>query len=208
MDFKKLLEKHLEKDKIATLIDDMKSNKIYITAEENIDTRYAKLKEQYDAKDKEHKEATTLIAELKKQTDGNAELQEKIGGYEAQIEALQTENAAHRLDSAIKLELLANGAKAGDIDYLMFKIKQNEVSVDDNGKVTGFDIEQLKTAHQSNFESADNLEVIINKPPNGGNGDKDGITKSDFDNMSYMQRLELQQNDPEIYSELSKQQKE
>lgn len=46
MDFKELLKAQgVSDDQIKAITKSMKENKIYTTSEENIDTRYAKLKE-------------------------------------------------------------------------------------------------------------------------------------------------------------------
>lgn len=198
-----LLKKYLEEDKIKELLSDMKSNKIYLSNEENIDTRYFKLKEQFDLKDKEHQEASKLIEELKKSGKDNEELQGKISDYETQIQVLKEENESLKLDNAIKIELLGNKAKASDIDYLMFKIKQGDISLDDKGNIKGFDIDTIKTSYPSNFEESSKKEVQVNQLPDINN-QNNSISKEQFEKMGYLERNKLAQENPEMYNELSK----
>ena len=50
MNLKELLMSNgLEEEKAEAVISEMKANKIYITAEENMDVRYPKLKTQYES---------------------------------------------------------------------------------------------------------------------------------------------------------------
>lgn len=71
------------------------------------DSEIEKLNNIISGKDTELTTANDLIAELKKGTKGNEELQGKITGYEAQVEQLQKQLAETKLKSAIKVALLS-----------------------------------------------------------------------------------------------------
>lgn len=152
---------------------------------------------------KEKDEANKLIAELKKSNQGNEELQGKIGTYETQLNELKAENEQLKLDNAIKVELLSAKAKGDDLDYLMFKIKQNndKLSLTENGELKGFDVEEIKTVYPSNFEVETKKVVDVNNLPKIENGDNT-ITKEQFDKMGYQEKNKLFNENPDVYNEL------
>ena len=154
---------------------------------------------------KERDEANKLIAELKKSNQGNEELQNKIGTYETQLNELKAENEQLKLDNAIKVELLGAKAKGDDLDYLMFKIKQNndKLSLTENGELKGFDVEEIKTAYPSNFEVETKKVVDVNNLPKIEDGDT-SITKEQFEKMGYSSRVKLKEENPEMYNTLAK----
>ena len=207
MNLQELIKKHFGDDeaKVTSFLDDMKTNKIFTASEENLDTRYSKLKGDFEAKTKEYDESQNLIAELKKASKGNEEMQTKFTEYESKVAELQAENEQLKIENALKVELLGAKAKASDLDYLMFKYKQenNEITLDDNGKIKGFDIEKIKTAYPSNFEVESKKEVDVNNLPNI-NDKSSTITKEDFQKMGYQERNKLYMEDKELYTELSK----
>ncbi len=69
--------------------------------------KYDALQTLLDGKTTELDTANGLIAELKKGTKGNEELQSKISGYETQVADLQKQLAETKLKSAIKVALHA-----------------------------------------------------------------------------------------------------
>lgn len=209
MNLQELLKEFLEEERITELLDKMKTNKIFTASEENLDTRYSKLKGDYDGVVAERDNANKLIADLKKTNAGNEELQGKITTYETQLAELQKENEQLKIDSEMKIELLAKKAKADDIDYLMFRIKQDtdkEIKLDENGKLKGFDevLDGLKVSYPNNFEVSSKKEVDELLLPKGEDK-KSTITKEQFDKMGYKERMELMNNDPDTYNELKKQ---
>lgn len=133
--------------------------------------KYDALQALLDGKTTELNTANGLIAELKKGTKGNEELQGKITGYETQVQRLQAELEKTKLDNAIQLAL--RDAKAVDPDYLAYKLREkysaDELKLDENGKVKGIDnkLAGLKTQFPTQFESAGNKKVIENKLPEG-----------------------------------------
>ena len=61
-----LKNKGVAEDAVKEILEDMKQNKIFTSAEENIDIRYGKLKSDHEGVTKQLEEATALIEELKK----------------------------------------------------------------------------------------------------------------------------------------------
>ena len=203
MDLKELLKNYLEEDNITKLLGEMKTNKIFTASEENLDTRYAKLKGDFDALNKKSGEDTKLIEDLKKSSKDNEDMQAKFTEYDNKVAQLEAENKQLKIDSAIKVELLSGKAKATDIDYLMYKIKQEnkELDLDENGKIKGFDVKDIKTAYPGNFEKETKKEVDVNNLPNIK--DKDvSVTKEQFDKMSYNDKNKLFREDPDTYKAL------
>lgn len=207
MKFEELLKNYLADDeKVAEFVSEMKENKIFLASEENLDKRYSKLKEQSDAKDAEHQEALNLIEELKQANVGSEELQTKIAEYEETINTLKAEKVELAKDNALKMMLLSNKAKANDIDYLMFKAKNGEMDIkfDKDGNLTNAEelAEGMKKIYPNNFEATAKKKVDVNDLPDDKD-DKETITKEQFKKMNYMQRVELLNNDPDAYAELT-----
>lgn len=87
-----LKAKGLSDEDIKSVIGEMKQNKIFTAAEENLDIRYGKLKGEHDTLTQQYSQANALIDQLKKGT--KEELQGKITSYETQVQSLQEQLAA------------------------------------------------------------------------------------------------------------------
>ncbi len=193
----------LDDTDIKAIFEGMKTNKIFTAGEENLDIRYSKLKTQHEGVTKQLTEANTLIESLKQSNKGNEELQGKISAYEAQIQQLTAELETAKLESAIKVELLS--AKALDVDYLAFKLKEKgELALDENGKIKDWDdkLAGLKTQHPSQFESESKKNIIEYKLPGGDKGDVT-VTREQFLKMGYNERLALKQENEQLYKQLA-----
>lgn len=199
MKLEELLKANGITDEVITkLLNDMKENKIYTAGEENLDIRYGKLKTDYDGLNSQYTEAQNLIAEMKKSTKGNEELQGKITDYETQIDTLKKELEQSKLESAIKVGLLE--AKVNDIDYMTFKLKEKgELALDENGKVKGWDdkIAGLKTQFPQQFETSGAKKIEENKLETGKNND--ALDKASILKMPYAERNKLFNENPEAY---------
>lgn len=128
-------------------------------------------------KEAELTSANELIAELKKGTKGNEELQGKITGYESQVADLQAQLQETKIKSAVKVALLSE--KAVDVDYLTFKLneklkeKGETLTLDENDNIKGWDAyrDGLKTQFPTMFESASGGKYKVlgdGKLPDGG----------------------------------------
>lgn len=165
--------------------------------------KYDALQAQLDGKTTELDTANGLIAELKKGTKGNEELQGKITGYETQVQQLQAELEKTKLENAIQLAL--RDAKAVDPDYLAFKLREKykteELTLDENGKVKGMDdkLAGLKTQFPNQFESVGRKKVIENRLPDGQGGG-DSVTKESLLKMSYADRMKIFNENPDAYN--------
>ena len=119
-----------------------------------------------DGKETELSTANGLIADLKKATKGNEDLQGKITGYETQVSDLQKQLAETKVKSALKIALLSE--KVQDIDYITFKVNEKmkeqgkTLELDENENIKGWDdiLSGLKTQLPGHFNKADNNKVI------------------------------------------------
>ena len=107
-----------------------------------------------DGKTTELDTANGLIAELKKGTKGNDELQGKVTAYETQVEQLQEQLKQTQVDAELKVAMLSAGAKADDIVIIStFKLnsKGKKLEIGEDGHIKGVDemIAGLKTVPKS-----------------------------------------------------------
>ena len=111
-------------------------------------------------KEAELTSANGLIAELKKGTKGNEELQGKISGYESQVADLQKQLQETKLKSAVKVGLLSE--HCNDVDYVTYKLmeslkeKGEALELDENDNIKGWadKLSGLKTQLPAQFEAA------------------------------------------------------
>lgn len=174
--------------------------------------KYEALQELVNGKETELKSANDLIAELKKGTKGNEELQNKISGYESQVAELQAQLQETKIKAAIKVALLSE--KAVDVDYLTYKLneklkeKGEALELDENDNIKGWNdkLSGLKTQFPKMFESTgtDGYKVLgDNRLPVGDNNSNTGITQEQFNKMGYQSRLKLKQEQPEVYAQMT-----
>ena len=172
--------------------------------------KFDALQELVNSKETELKSANDLIAELKKGTKGNEELQKKIGDYDAQVAELQSQLQETKIKSALKVALLSE--KAVDVDYLTFKLneklkeKGESLELDENENIKGWNdkLSGLRTQFPTMFEtaSADGYQVLgDNRLP--GSDDSNTLTKEQFEKMGYQSRLKLRNEQPDVYAQMT-----
>ena len=175
--------------------------------------KYDALNDLLKGKDTELATANGLIADLKKGTKGNEELQGKISNYETVVvPQLQKQLQEVREKSAVKIGLLA--AKCTDVEYVTYKLMEKlktegkTLELDDNDNIKGWDdvISGLKTQLPTHFESAsgdgDGYQVIDPNRLDKGDPKDHTPTKEEFMAMSYEQRVALKQKNEELYKKL------
>lgn len=182
----------IEDDVISKITNEMKSNGIYLSKENNIDFRYNKLKT-------ENENATQTINELQ------AKLVE-VDNLQKQLESLQNENVKIKLDSALDRALVE--AKVQDVDYLKYKIKEknpNGLKLDENGKLESLNtiLDDLKVQFPNQFIKTEKV-IEEQKLPEDDSDKGSSITKEQFDKMNYHDKVKLYQENKEQYEELSK----
>lgn len=171
--------------------------------------KFDALQETLNGKDAEITNANNLIAELKKASKGNEEMQEKFSTYEAENAKLQKELKNTKLKAAIKVALLSE--KAVDVDYLTFKLneklkdKGTSLELDENDNIKGWGdmLTGLKTQFPTMFETAanggDKKYIEPNKLPDSNNNNN-ALTKSELLKKSYAERVRIAEENPEAYT--------
>ena len=159
--------------------------------------KYDALQALFDGQKTELDTANGLIAELKKGTKGNEELQSKISGYEAQVADLQKQLQETKITSAVKVALLA--AKALDVPYLTFKLNEKlkeegrTLELDENENIKGWDdlLSGLKTQLPAQFESKQSGGGVdpftLDSGSDGGQGEPKSLAdalKLEFENKT------------------------
>ena len=172
--------------------------------------KYDALQALLDGKTTELDTANGLIAELKKGTKGNEELQSKISGYETQVADLQKQLAETKLKSAIKVALLSENVS--DVDYVTYKLESKlkdenkTLELDENDNIKGWNdiLSGLKTQLPTQFETSTSKKIEEHKLEQGDDNNKPTVTKEDFSRMGYASRVKLRETNPDLYSELTK----
>lgn len=173
MDFKDVLTKlELPEEKVTAIVGAMNENKLYVTSEENAETRLAKFKEERDGAitqidelkatneqlmaDKSDFEAK--ITEMTEQGGSNDESKAKIAELQKQLDESNGNYAS--LSKQQKLENALREAGATDVDYVGYKLGGvDKVELDDDGQISGWDdlLGGIKEKMPKYF--ADNQEV-------------------------------------------------
>ncbi len=138
------------------------------------------------------------------------DLQEKAKGnedLEKSIKDLQEANKTAKETYEAKLkDLTINAAIQGKLtdtkypDLLLTKFDKTKLVVEEDGKVSGID-DQLK-AIKEQYKDLFTPTVKGKESENKGSSSK-GITKEQFKNMGYKERVELFNTDKELYDSLS-----
>ncbi len=150
-------------------------------------------------------EANNLIAQLQKAAKGDENLQGQVAAYQTKVQELEAELNKTKLENAIKVELLSS--KALDVDYLTFKLKEkgDELALDENGKIKGWDdkLSALKTQFPTQFEASAQKKVLEQKLP-GGDDNGDALTKEALLKKPYAERMKIFNENPEAYKNAMK----
>lgn len=170
--------------------------------------KFDALQETINGKNAEITNANNLIAELKKASKGNEEMQKKFSTYETENAKLQEELQKTKLKAAIKVALLSE--KAVDVDYLTFKLneklkdKGTSLELDENDNIKGWNdmLSELKTQFPTMFETAsggrDKKIIDPNKLP--GSNNNNALTKSELLKKPYAERARIAEESPEVYA--------
>ena len=202
MNFEELLKAQgLTDEQIKAVIGAMKEEKIYTTNLENIEERYNKLKGQKEDLEGQLNTANSTIKDLKKNNADNEELQKTIKQHEDTIKTQKAEYESKvrnlTLDSAINSALTK--AKAKHSDLLASKFDRDKLVINEDGTVTGLD-EQLKGFKET---YKDMFEVTLGGgTPANPEFKPITITKEQFNKMGYLERVKLNQDNPELYNSL------
>lgn len=174
--------------------------------------KYDALQALLDGKTTELDTANGLIAELKKGTKGNEDLQGKITAYEGQIETLQQKLQETKVKAAVKVALLSE--KAVDVDYLTYKLETKlkedgkTIELDESDNIKGWNdmLSGLKTQFPTMFGAGDGGDGGEYTPIENGGLPKGGqhrtVTRDQFRQMTYEERVKLKQENEQLYKQL------
>lgn len=142
------------------------------------------------------------LKDLQGKAGGDSKLQDEIKRLQEENEETKAKAADElkkiKLDHAIQQNLMA--AKAKDITIAQAAFDLQKVTLDDQGKLVGFD-EQLKAVQESHawlFEGTEPTGTggsLGNRTPG-----KATLTKEDFAKMTYTERVTLRAKDPDTYN--------
>lgn len=138
--------------------------------------KYTALEELLNKKDTDLTDAQKLIEGLKESAGKGEDMAAKIAEFETTIRNQQEELKKAKTESALKIELLSAGAKADDIDYLLFKLGNDsdfKAELDENGKLKGIDekMKNLKTIYPNQFEAETSKKIDENNLSGGKTDD-------------------------------------
>ena len=147
MDFKEyLLSKGLDVATVEKIINGMAEQKLYITNEENAGTRLSKAKEKNKQYEEDLKNANTLIEQLKQDNVSAEDMKAKLSDYEKQIEDLNNQRQADKLNNYIDLSLTS--ANVRNLKAVKALLNMDDIKADDKGEFTGL-TEQLDALKES-----------------------------------------------------------
>ncbi len=107
-----------------------------------------------------------------------------------------------KIDNAIDLAIYKAGGK--NLKAVKALINFNEITIDKDGVVKGID-EQIKnlTENENTKFLFEDRDVLIIKGATPVTGERtQGISKSDFQKMSYKERIDIYNKDEELYKKL------
>ena len=131
---------------------------------------------------------------------------ERLYNHALSVGKLCLKIAEAKKESALKIGLLSAGAKASDIDYLIYKMNHDgdwKAELGDDGNIKGLDdkLKGLKTQFPNQFESASQKKIEEKKLEKSDDDSK--VTKEDFKKMGYKERTALFNENPDLYRNLA-----
>nr|DAN79417.1 MAG TPA: minor structural protein [Caudoviricetes sp.] len=147
MDFKEYLQsKGLNVATAEDIINGMAEHKLYTTNEENAGTRLSKAKEKNKQYEEDLRNANTLIEELKKNSVSAEDMKAKLTDYERQIEELNSQRQADKLNNYIDLGLTS--ANVRNLKAVKALLNMDSIKANDKGEFEGL-TEQLDALKES-----------------------------------------------------------
>lgn len=192
----------IDDDVVGKITAEMKSNRIYTANEENLDIRYAKLKNEHATSTQTISDLQKQIAEFEALKAQNATLIEEAN---KKIAEMQSENTKIKEDNALERALIE--AKVQDVDYMKYKLKEKHpegFKLDENGKISSINtvLDDLKVQFPNQFAKTE--KKIEEKRLDKSDDNNGGITSEQFTKMNYHERAKLFKENPEQYAELNK----
>lgn len=155
------------------------------------------------------KERDSQIERLKAATANNETLKAQIielqENNKKAVEAKDAEIKKIKLDNAVNTALIGAGAK--NVKAVLPFIELENVDFDENGNIKGLteQIDDLKKAEDCSFlfKSENATTTTRGVTPINTNSKTEGLTKADFNRMSYKERVELYNSNEALYGSLA-----
>lgn len=192
-----LLTLNLTEEQATAIIEDYGKNYVTKSQFNEKNEKYKQLKSEIETTRSEINKLTesetaneTLKAQIKELQDKAAERDLQ---YAQQIKDMQ-------VDNGINTAILQCGVKNPKI--LTSLLNKQAIELKEDGTITGLteQIEALKESDPYLFAESKPVGVV---PGESNANPNPGITKEQFNKMSYKDRVALQESDPALYTELS-----
>ena len=168
-------------------------------------------KTQFNEKNDAYKQAKQEIENLTADINNLSEANKANEALQSQIKELQdaaTQREADykesiktlKIDTAITKALSKSGAMNETI--LTGLLDRTKIAIGEDNTITGIQ-EQINALKESDpyLFKQDSIKGVV--PGDATPKTNDGITKEQFNKMSYLDRVQLQETNPDLYSELS-----
>lgn len=168
-------------------------------------------KAQFNEKNDAYKQAKLEIENLTTDINNLSEANKANEALQSQIKELQdaatkreadyNENIKNmKIDTAITKALSKSGAMNETI--LTGLLDRTKIAIGEDNTITGIQ-EQINALKESDpyLFKQDSIKGVV--PGDATPKTNDGITKEQFNKMSYLDRVQLQETNPDLYSELS-----
>ena len=188
---------NLTDEQINAIIEDYGKN--YVSK-----TQFNEKNDAYKQAKQEIENLTNDISTLSEANKANEALQSQIKELQdaaTQREADYKENIKNmKIDTAITKALSKSGAMNETI--LTGLLDRTKIAIGEDNTITGIQ-EQIVALKESDpyLFKQDSIKGVV--PGDATPKTHDGITKEQFNKMSYLDRVQLQETNPDLYSELS-----
>lgn len=188
---------NLTEEQINTIIEDYGKN--YVSK-----AQFNEKNDAYKQAKQEIENLTNDISTLSEANKANEALQSQIKELQdaaTQREADYNENIKNmKIDTAITKALSKSGAMNETI--LTGLLDRTKIAIGEDNTITGIQ-EQIVALKESDpyLFKQDSIKGVV--PGDATPKTHDGITKEQFNKMSYLDRVQLQETNPDLYSELS-----
>jgi len=165
-------------EQVTSFTDAMRNNKIYTSAEENVDVRFGKLKTQHGEMKTQYDAALARIAEYEKAANGQDVLIKENETLKAEKAQLEADLKKTRIESGVRVAAMESGAK--NVDYIMYLLtKDGDLEEGEDGKVKGLadKFAALKTQQPDQFSSG-GRKYEVHKLPGGDDPGAGGEPKT------------------------------
>lgn len=194
MDLNALLEQfsngEVDKQKVVDAIEEQNSGMVPRSRLNDKNTEIKELKEELTNRDKQ-------IETLEKSVKQDSELQNELEQLKQTNADWQTKYQESQLNNAIKLGVAKD---ANDPNDILAFINKDGLEVQEDGEVKGLD-DALSNLRESKPYLFADIKKTGNSPIDGSNP-TGGLTSEQFNSMSFDDKQNLYQNDPDTFNKL------